>query len=86
MVDRQLALDQGTLDVLDAIGAGVTTSAGGSVQIEKCTVCGAPIELDDEGCCALCGAEVTLGTQDWVLSRMSAYQDVLPATDPSLVE
>ena len=63
--------------------AGVTTSAHGGVLIEKCTDCGAPIELDHKGCCAHCGAEVTLGTQDWVLTGTSAYEDVPPAPELS---
>src|SRR5262249_2506883 len=63
--------------------AGVTTSAHGGVLTENCTVCGAPIQLDEKGCCAHCGAEVTLGTEDWVLSGTSAYEDVPPAPDPS---
>jgi hypothetical protein len=63
---------------IDAAGQVVTGD-----RIPRCIV---DRWLDDEGCCAHCGAEVTLGTQDWVLSRMSAYQDVLPATDPPLVE
>lgn len=61
--------------------AGVTTSAHGGVLIERCTACGAPIELDNEGRCAHCGAKVTLGTGDWVLSGTSTYEDVPPASD-----
>jgi hypothetical protein len=59
----------------------LATSPHGDVLIEKCTAYGAPIELDSKGCCAYCGAEVTLGTEDWILSGTSTYEDVPPAPD-----
>lgn len=54
---------------------GLTTGAGGAVLMEMCAVCSAPIELDEAGRCAHCGAEVVLGSRHWVLTAMTAYAE-----------
>lgn len=66
--------------------AGVSTSSHGGVLAEKCSTCGAPIDINDHGRCVHCGAEVTLGNQDWVLSGISTYEDPVAAENVSDVE
>ncbi|HEY7200764.1 MAG TPA: hypothetical protein VIC57_11150, partial [Candidatus Dormibacteraeota bacterium] len=51
--------------------AGVETSGAGGVLTETCTACGAPIDIDDRGCCSHCGTAITLGNHDWTLIGMT---------------
>jgi uncharacterized Zn finger protein (UPF0148 family) len=37
---------------------------------KKCPACGAPLDVNQAGCCAHCGVHVTSGEFDWVLSKI----------------
>lgn len=52
---------------------GVRTSLSGGVLAECCTVCAAPIDIDDAGCCSHCGTDITLGTHDWTLTAIRPW-------------
>ncbi|HET9052407.1 MAG TPA: TIM44-like domain-containing protein, partial [Candidatus Dormibacteraeota bacterium] len=44
-----------------------TTPEGGGLLAQRCPGCGAPLELDDDGCCTSCRAPVMDGSRDWVV-------------------
>ncbi len=50
--------------------AGARTVVSGGVTASTCPNCGALLELDDDGRCDHCGADVTSGDYDWVVVRM----------------
>jgi len=52
---------------------GAETSERGGAPTMVCPLCGAPIELDERGRCRHCGGEVTLGTRDWVLTKLARW-------------
>ena len=50
--------------------AGAKTLVSGGVTEKKCPNCGAPLEVNETGDCKYCGAAVTSGKFDWVLSKI----------------
>jgi predicted lipid-binding transport protein (Tim44 family) len=50
--------------------AGAKTLVSGGVTEKKCPNCGAPLEVNEVGDCKYCGASVTSGKFDWVLSKI----------------
>ncbi|QDU36830.1 Tim44-like domain protein [Maioricimonas rarisocia] len=38
-----------------------------------CSSCGAPIDVNEQGCCEFCGANLVSGQYDWVLDDVSPY-------------
>ena len=50
--------------------AGTKTLVSGGITEKKCPNCGAALEVNAVGQCKYCGAEVTSGKFDWVLSRI----------------
>ena len=49
---------------------GKTTNAEGGVDSEHCPNCGAPIDLNRSAVCEYCGATITSGDYDWVVSNI----------------
>ena len=43
---------------------------GQPARAQACPGCGAALEINMAGSCAYCGAHVTAGEFDWVLSRI----------------
>lgn len=54
--------------------AGVQTNLDKQLQDNKCPNCGAPLEVNASGKCNYCGAIVTSGQYDWVLSEIDQTQ------------
>ncbi|HZU17833.1 MAG TPA: TIM44-like domain-containing protein [Candidatus Dormibacteraeota bacterium] len=50
--------------------AGARTVVEGGVTASTCPNCGALLQLDDDGRCDHCGADITSGDYDWVVVRM----------------
>jgi predicted lipid-binding transport protein (Tim44 family) len=50
--------------------AGAKTLVSGGVTEKKCPNCGAPLDVNETGDCRYCGAAVTSGKFDWVLSKI----------------
>jgi hypothetical protein len=50
--------------------AGAKTLVTGGVTEKKCPNCGAPLQVNETGDCKFCGAAVTSGKFDWVLSKI----------------
>jgi hypothetical protein len=50
--------------------AGAKTLVTGGITEKKCPNCGAPLEVNETGDCKYCGAAVTSGKFDWVLSKI----------------
>jgi predicted lipid-binding transport protein (Tim44 family) len=50
--------------------AGTKTVVSGGVTASMCPHCGALLELDNDGRCNHCGADLTSGAYDWVVVRM----------------
>ena len=48
--------------------AGAKTVVSGGVTASKCPNCGALLELDEDGVCRYCKADVTSGRYDWVVT------------------
>lgn len=46
-----------------------TPSAGGSAPLDECPVCGAPVELDDDGGCRHCGTHLRGVAGSWRATR-----------------
>ena len=42
---------------------------------EQCPNCGAPLDVNETGDCKFCGAAVTSGKFDWVLSKIDQAND-----------
>ena len=49
---------------------GKTTNAEGGVDSEHCPNCGAPLDLNQSAVCHYCGATITSGDYDWVVSNL----------------
>ena len=49
---------------------GKTTNAEGGVDSEHCPNCGAPLDLNQSAVCQYCGATITSGDYDWVVSNI----------------
>ena len=49
---------------------GKTTGESGDIDSEHCPNCGAPIDLNQSAVCPYCGATVTSGDYDWVVSNI----------------
>jgi len=50
--------------------AGAKTLVSGGITEKKCPNCGAPLDVNENGRCKYCDAEVTSGQFDWVLSKI----------------
>jgi predicted lipid-binding transport protein (Tim44 family) len=55
--------------------AGTTTPEAGGILDQKCPNCGAPLEVNEVGECHYCGAAVTSGKFDWVLTRIEQAEE-----------
>lgn len=51
-------------------GSDAKTVVSGGVTASKCPNCGGLLELDDDGRCNYCGADIPSGRYDWVVVRM----------------
>lgn len=49
---------------------GKTTNAEGGIDSEHCPNCGAPLDLNQSAVCQYCGATITSGDYDWVVSNI----------------
>ncbi len=49
---------------------GKTTGADGGIDSEHCPNCGAPLDLNRSAVCSYCGATITSGDYDWVVSNI----------------
>ena len=49
---------------------GKTTAADGGIDSEHCPNCGAPLDLNRSAVCSYCGATITSGDYDWVVSNI----------------
>ena len=49
----------------------VSTTKGLSLVTKTCPNCGAPLEVNENGLCKYCGADILTGDFDWVLSDIS---------------
>ena len=50
--------------------AGAKTVVSGGVTASKCPNCGGLLKLNDDGTCNYCGADITSGRYDWVVTRI----------------
>lgn len=50
--------------------AGAKTVVSGGVTASKCPNCGGMLKLNDDGTCNYCGADITSGRYDWVVTRI----------------
>src|SRR5215472_1737082 len=50
--------------------AGAKTVVTGGVTASKCPNCGALLKLNPDGRCSYCGADITSGRYDWVVTRI----------------
>lgn len=57
--------------------AGVKTNPAGAFTSAGCPNCGAPISVNETGECTYCGASLTNGQFDWVLSAIDRYSPEL---------
>ena len=60
--------------VFQRSGAAATPASGG-VLAQRCPGCGAPLDVDDAGCCATCHAPVMDGSGDWVIVAAEACDE-----------
>jgi len=64
-------------------GAG-TPEKGGIVQ-GFCPNCGASLDISDAGKCSYCGAYITSGAYDWILTGITQESEWKPAVSPEAV-
>lgn len=57
--------------------SGTRTSGSGTFTSAGCANCGAPISVNETGECVYCGASLTGGDFDWVLSSVDRYSPEL---------
>src|SRR5215472_7252373 len=50
--------------------AGAKTIVSGGVTASKCPNCGGLLKLNDDGTCNYCGADISSGRYDWVVTRI----------------
>jgi predicted amidophosphoribosyltransferase len=48
----------------------IVVRSAGKQASAICNNCGAPLQIDEAGACGHCGAHVTSGELDWVLSKI----------------
>lgn len=64
---------------------GVGTPEKGGIVEGFCPNCGASLDISDAGKCSYCGAYITSGTHDWILTGITQESEWKPAASPGNV-
>jgi len=64
---------------------GAKTAGRGGIVQGFCPNCGASLDITDAGKCSYCGAYITSGTYDWILTGITQESEWKPAATPGTV-